>query len=567
MKPQWRLLVIGCLITLIGLITAHLVQTSGGVTVKDIRFTGADGKTISALLYVPKTATPETKAPAILAVHGYINSRETQSAFAIEYARRGYVVLTPDQLGHGYSDGPAFANGFGGPASLTYLRTLDIVDTDNIGLEGHSMGGWTILAAAAIQPEAYKSMVLVGSSTGAPFALEGSPDWPRNLAVIFSKYDEFAPLMWGTARGGGAPDSPKLQALFNTNSTITPGRLYGDLNSGTARVLYQPGVTHPGDHISTVTIGQSITWFAQTLDGGTDLPSRNQIWPLKELGTLIALIGFVLILLGTFEALLEIRYFAQLKATPSTFAFEQRNRAWWAIAGLSAVVPVASFYILFKGAEALFPASALLPQTITTQVAFWAVLNGVFAALLGLLLRTRTPQFNHRPVAAALIAIATLAVGYLAVWLAGAVLNLDFRFWVVAVKPLSAEQARIALVYLLPFGLYFTLAMRALHGGLSVAGDTRRQTYGSNIAVMTGGFLIFLIAQYGALFTTGKLLTPGEPLNTIIMLQFVPLMLIVSLIATFTYRRTASYLPGAMINTLFVTWYIVAGQATQFAAA
>ncbi|WP_201721683.1 hypothetical protein [Caulobacter sp. B11] len=29
----------------------------------------------------------------MLAVHGYINSRETQSPFAIEFARRGYVVL------------------------------------------------------------------------------------------------------------------------------------------------------------------------------------------------------------------------------------------------------------------------------------------------------------------------------------------------------------------------------------------------------------------------------------------------------------------------------------------
>ena len=51
------------------------------------------------------------------------------------------------------------------------------------------------------------------------------------------------------------------------------------------------------------------------------------------------------------------------------------------------------------------------------------------------------------------------------------------------------------------------------------------------------------------------------------MLQFVPLMLIVSLLGTFTYRRTGSYIPGAVINTLFVTWYVVAGQATQFAGA
>ena len=79
-----------------------------------------------------------------------------------------------------------------------------------------------------------------------------------------------------------------------------------------------------------------------------------------------------------------------------------------------------------------------------------------------------------------------------------------------------------------------------------------------------GGFLAFLSLQYGSLFLRGTLLTPAESLNTIVMIQFVPLLTIVAIISTYTYRRTASYLPGAFINALFVSWYIVAGQATQF---
>jgi len=134
---------------------------------------GAKGNTMSALLYVPANATAQTPAPGILAVHGYINSRETQDGFAIEFARRGYVVLALDQTGHGYSDPPAFANGFGGPDGLAHLRSLDIVDKNNIGLEGHSMGGWTVLAAAAAMPNDYRAMVLEGSSTGKPFAADG----------------------------------------------------------------------------------------------------------------------------------------------------------------------------------------------------------------------------------------------------------------------------------------------------------------------------------------------------------------------------------------------------------
>jgi hypothetical protein len=45
-----------------------------------------------------------------------------------------------------------------------------MVDKSNIGLEGHSMGGWTVLAAVTAMPNDYKSMGLEGSSTGKPFA-------------------------------------------------------------------------------------------------------------------------------------------------------------------------------------------------------------------------------------------------------------------------------------------------------------------------------------------------------------------------------------------------------------
>ena len=48
-----------------------------------------------------------------------------------------------------------------------------------------------MLAAAATMPDDYKAVGLEGSSTGAPFAAEGSPAWPRNLGLVFSRYESF----------------------------------------------------------------------------------------------------------------------------------------------------------------------------------------------------------------------------------------------------------------------------------------------------------------------------------------------------------------------------------------
>src|SRR4030042_6585428 len=154
------MLAVALFLILVGDLLASLIQTDfGKVKVNDVRFDGADGIVMSALLYVPKGVTASNKAPGILAIHGMMNNRETQDGFAIEVARRGYVVLAIDQTGHGYSTPPANSHGFGAPDALSPLRSLDIVDKDNIGLEGHSMGGWSSIFAAKEFPDGYTAVV------------------------------------------------------------------------------------------------------------------------------------------------------------------------------------------------------------------------------------------------------------------------------------------------------------------------------------------------------------------------------------------------------------------------
>jgi len=99
------LVLLSLALVFVGSLIAHLVQTDfGRVQVKDVRFVSSDGKILSALLFIPKGVSPEKPAPAVLTMHGYINSRETQSGFNIEFARRGYVVFAMDMAGHGYSE-------------------------------------------------------------------------------------------------------------------------------------------------------------------------------------------------------------------------------------------------------------------------------------------------------------------------------------------------------------------------------------------------------------------------------------------------------------------------------
>ncbi|HWL22054.1 MAG TPA: hypothetical protein VNS33_20455 [Bradyrhizobium sp.] len=85
----------------------------------------------------------------------------------------------------------------------------------------------------------------------------------------------------------------------------TAGRLHGDIAQGTARALYTPAITHPAEHTSHETIGYSLDWFSRTLQGGMPRRSDDQIRFAKEIGTLIALAGFVALLIGVFDGLLK----------------------------------------------------------------------------------------------------------------------------------------------------------------------------------------------------------------------------------------------------------------------
>ncbi|HEX7925932.1 MAG TPA: alpha/beta fold hydrolase [Bradyrhizobium sp.] len=572
MRGRWTLAIVGVVLIVAGGLLAYLTQTAGGIRIEDVRFKGAKGNTMSALLYVPPNATPQIPAPGILAVHGYINSRETQDGFAIEFARRGYVVLALDQTGHGYSDPPSFANGFGGPDGLAYLRSLPFVDKDNIGLEGHSMGGWTVLAAATAMPNDYKSMVLEGSSTGKPFAAEGTASWPRNTALVFAQYEEFSTLMWGVDLARDVTKSPKLWALFGTQGAVEPGKVYGDPANGTARVLYTPAMTHPAEHISHEAIGYSLDWFAKTLKGGTPRPVDDQIWFRKEIGTLIALIGFVALVIGTFDGLLEAPMFSRLRlpavadgTMPAHAAAS--GRRWTTAFILSAFIPALTYYPAFALGGTFVTPSAFLPQGITNQILVWAIINGLITLALMWFAPKRTSRAGLVG-QSVVIALASVAVGYAALWLADLVFKIDFRFWIVALKLMSAKQFLIFLIYLIPFTAFFVVALHVLHRNFSTMGAPRGALYLTNILALTLGFIVLLVLQYGTLWLTGKLFNPVPdpgfvPLSTIVAIQFVPLLAIVAVIATFTWRRTGSSLPGALIAGLFVTWYIVAGTATQ----
>jgi len=391
--------------------------------------------------------------------------------------------------------------------------------------------------------------------------------------------DEFSVLMWGVPRGADAPKSPKLQKVFGTDSTIEPGKIYGSIADGNARVLYQPKNTHPGDHISKVAIGYSIDWFAQTLKGGRAIASSNQIWIWKELGTFVGFIGFVFFILGLGGALLGAKTFAPLaRALPVTKGI--KGGGWWIGAVIAMAIPVLTFFPFFSVGN-IVKASWLFPEAITSQIMTWALLNGLISLVLFLFWhfvlnkKAEASAFNYglrEPNKLYLGLVGRDLLLAAAVTIGGGLLLLaedfffkaDFRLWILALKPLSPLQFGIFLRYVIPFTAFFLVSGIVLNGQMRLGEAKPATRYFANIMLLAGGFLVFLAAEYIPLFMGGTLLTASEPLNTIVAIQFLPLMIVAALVSTWFFERTGRVWAGAFVNGIFVTWYIVAGQAVHF---
>jgi pimeloyl-ACP methyl ester carboxylesterase len=587
-RPWYRtsrlVLLLAIVLIVGGGLIANTTQTVGGkVRLVNVTYPTPTGRIETGLLYIPPNATAATPACGVVAIEGYINTYDTMDGVAIEMARRGCVVLAANQTGQGTSVGPSFTDAFGGPASLAFLNSLSIVKHGDVGLIGHSMGGWASVLAAGLSPkDSYRSVVLLSSSTSTPGVepIPGTPTFPRNIEVIEARYSEFSSLMWEEPKGSMIPQSPRLEALFGARAPVQTGKLYGSVAAGTGRELYLQSTTHPGVTFDPGAVQHAVAWEQATLTGVGSTDPGNQIWLWDEIGCLIALIGVVLFLFGSASELLRIPYFAGITRTlPENRAM--RGIQWWPAALVFAVVGPLTFYIFQNWGQSTFPAGSFFPETITSGIVTWAVADILIGILLFLAWhftpkRERRGTLHSYGIAeesgkvdarligrSVLFGIAVVALTYVPVYFFQWAFSSDVRFWIFNIKPVDYTQAKIALDYLGPFLLYFIGLSVVIFGQLR----TRMRSLGTFMLATTGllvvGFAVFIALEYGVLLATGELLTSSQPLLSIVAFQFIPVYILIGTILSFFFWRTGRLYSGIVVASLLITGIVVANTATQ----
>ncbi len=190
-----------------------------------VRFKSYDSLEVPGLLYRPHQAAPDAKAPALVLVHGGPGGQAQVGYFALTQAlvNHGYVVFDINNRGssgygktffamddkkHGEADlGDVVA-------SKQMLAATGYVDTTQIGIIGGSYGGYMVLAALTLAPDAFK----VGVD------LFGISNWVRTLESIPPWWASFRDALYAEL---GDPKSDKdrlrrISPLFNADKIKAP---------------------------------------------------------------------------------------------------------------------------------------------------------------------------------------------------------------------------------------------------------------------------------------------------------------------------------------------------------
>lgn len=134
----------------------------------------SDGLKINGLLTVPKGEAPEGGWPAVVFVHGYIpptlyDTKTRYDAYTNAIAKNGIVVFKIDLRGHGSSEGEASGAYYSADYVIDTLNayaalaSTDFVNSDKIGLWGHSMAGNVVSRAAMVQQDVPAVVIWAGA--------------------------------------------------------------------------------------------------------------------------------------------------------------------------------------------------------------------------------------------------------------------------------------------------------------------------------------------------------------------------------------------------------------------
>ena len=594
-KPHtktWISLILLLAILLAAVILASQVQQDfGRVKVSNLTFENFNGILIRAKLLEPLFANPSNPAPGVVYIHGYQNNRETSDAYAIEMARRGFVVLEIDAIGRGNSGNPGdqdesdFDPTFGGRTSFEVLKSLPSVNSQAVGLMGHSLGAEMVYTIALDD-----STVQALSISGFAYGEDATQKRPQNMLMIFGEYDEYRERMTGTNDVKAEwMTSPQTQAAFGESDILEFGEVYGNFENGTARKVVLLPVIHIQESHSREGVAAAVAWMRDALgpDPETWIDENIQIWEIKEYATLVAMLAGLFSLLPLGLILLRTKFFGVLLGEISTVYVCPRKEFWKhaSINGALMWLYLPLIFALFGIHVYVVQIDKAFPMMMVNGTVWWFLwINLIGFFILRRWRRKRDLSWYDLGVSyskerfslawsqigkTVLLALILFSCAYLIEHLLETIFIVDYRFIFPFASDLTLYRFGMWLLYF-PLLLVGFLQMGFfLHGQVRLAQkDTWWKTYlywaMINTLTMIIPLILYMLVQYIPIFTVGMIpfVGPGGVLANFTMSLFhiIGVLLMIVPLQTWFFQWTGRPYLGAFLNTAIVAWMFTSSQ-------
>jgi fermentation-respiration switch protein FrsA (DUF1100 family) len=204
----------------------------------------SEGLKIYALLTIPNGEPPAGGWPGIVFNHGYIppaqyRTTERYIAYVDRLASSGYIIFRVDYRGHDRSEGTP-SGAYGDPGytvdvlnAVASLQQFPQVNSERIGMWGHSMGGYLTLRSMVISQEIKAGVIWAGVVASYPDLLTR---WRRGDRPTRTPSASSA-RSWRSSwidRFGSPEDNPDFWQAISANSYLADISGPIQLHHGTA---------------------------------------------------------------------------------------------------------------------------------------------------------------------------------------------------------------------------------------------------------------------------------------------------------------------------------------------
>lgn len=580
---------------------ADMIRANNEAYGKDIQVTFTESKTaqFSFMTLIPENASVDNPVPAMVCIHGNYNSKEMQLNQYIELARRGFVVVTIDMSGHGYSDRAVDSlthGSLGAEAAVEYIMSLGCVDETRVGITGHSMGGNASATALSIfnaegstqRLEAYISQCgTMGASQLDPALLEGVIS---TIGVAY--YDEFDTVYFDSpnilTNDMGKQFIRYVYPEFN-ESAITEGQWYtpeGEVASPepgqaideeTALVLYNPPITHPMFHFTktgtSIVINGVYSAFG-TPSGAEYIASDKQVWPFMVAFQTLGLIGFFMLMFPLVDVLINTRVFAGIKRkTVEISAVGLRDPRELILTVVTVIALAVISFITYDKYYLIGPSmldsTAFPSDVVGNGVGVWTIVSGfvLLAAIIVTyfirrLIYSKSSTAVANPFEAGkldsvsqffltmLFAFTVMAIMFVPSYIARYLFNVDFRICSLVVMAPTFDKVVMVFMCYVPMWLLFYVP-NAIFNANSRYSDAPGWLTTTLCALGNcAALIVYIILQYSSLFGNDALWNPDNGMAAIVAFAVFPCLAFAAYSARYIYNKTGNAWAAGGINAM-----------------